>query len=195
MKLVSKEKLRKRLLTQRDRIPRSEKELLDAAIASHLYSWDLFVSSRVLFCFVSFGSEIDTIALIERSFNLGKTVSIPRVNLEHNRMDACVIRDLKSSLQPGYYGILEPVVSCKRVDYTTVDLIITPGLAFTPRGERLGYGGGFYDRFLEHHAHATSCALSYDRFVLEELPVKDHDLPVDYVITESGVKSALQGKL
>jgi 5-formyltetrahydrofolate cyclo-ligase len=192
---VNKEKLRKRLMTQRDSIPRTEKELLDAAIASHLYSWEMFISSRVLFCFVSFKSEVDTFSLIETSLKLGKTVSVPRVNLNSNRMESCVINDLTSSLAPGYYGILEPVDSCVPVDYGAIDLIITPGLAFTPRGERLGYGGGFYDRFLENHVQASSCALTYDRFVLDELPVKDHDLPVDYVITESGVKSALQEML
>ena len=110
-------------------------------------------------------------------------------------MDACVIADLSSSLKPGYYGIMEPHKHCEVIDYRILDLIITPGLAFTLNGERLGYGGGFYDRFMELHGDAVSCALSYDQFIIEELPVKEHDLPVDYVITESGVNPALRGKL
>jgi len=168
---------------------------MDASIAEHIFSWDIYRSSKVLFCFVSFRSEVNSFSIIENSLKLGKTVAVPRVNLSTSEMDACVIEDLSSSLEPGYYGILEPLKNCDILDYHSLELVITPGLAFTLLGERIGYGGGFYDRFLERHGQAVSCALTYDRFILEELPVKEHDLAVDYVITESGVKPALQGKL
>jgi len=168
---------------------------MDASVVEHIFSWDIFRSTEVLFCFVSFRSEVNTFPLLEQSLKLGKIVSVPRVKLSTNDMDACIIRNLSSSLKPGYYDIMEPQKDCETVDYRSLDLIITPGLAFTLRGERLGYGGGFYDRFMERHAQATSCALTYYQFILEELPVKEHDLPVDYVITESGVKPSLRGKL
>ena len=168
---------------------------MDASITEHIISWDIYRSSKALFCFVSFRSEVNTFPLIDKSLKLGKIVSVPRVNLSTNEMDACVIDDLSSSLEPGYFGILEPQKVCEILDYRSLELIITPGLAFTLHGERLGYGGGFYDRFIERHGQAVSCALAYDRFILEELPVKEHDLPVDYVITESGVIPALRGKL
>ena len=107
-------------------------------------------------------------------------------------MRAFVIEDTRSSLEPGAYGILQPVEGCPELDYRNLELIIAPGLAFTRRGERLGYGGGFYDRFMERHRHATVCALTYNCLMLDELPVKDHDLPVDHVITETGVFSVLR---
>jgi 5-formyltetrahydrofolate cyclo-ligase len=176
----------------RDSIPKTEKEKMDAAVAAHLLSWEIYRSSKVLLCFVSFRSEIDTLPIIEQSFKLGKEVSVPKVNLSTGEMHAYIIEDLDSSLKPGYYGILEPVSGCRELDYLRLELIITPGLAFTLQGERLGYGGGFYDRFMGLHTQAISCALTYNRLILSELPIKEHDLPVDYVITESGVKPALR---
>jgi 5-formyltetrahydrofolate cyclo-ligase len=185
--------LRKRIQSIRDNIPKDEKERLDAAIAAHLISWEAYRSSKALFCFVSFRSEINTRPILEKSIQLDKTVSVPKINLASGEMRAFIIDDFESCLEPGEYGILEPVSSCRELDYSHLDLIITPGLAFTSRGERLGYGGGFYDRFIERHFQATICALVYDRLVLNEIPVKEHDVPVDYLITESGVKAVLRG--
>jgi len=192
---LSKQNLRIRLQKLRDHIPDKEKVRLDASIAAYIFSWEIFQSSKVIFCFVSFRSEVNTYPIIKKSLQLGKIVATPRVNLSSNNMEACIINDVSTSLKAGYYGIPEPVKSCKIVDYRSIDLIITPGLAFTVRGERLGYGGGFYDRFMERNHHVTSSALAYDRFVLEELPVKEHDLPVDYVITESGIKATMRERI
>ncbi len=104
-------------------------------------------------------------------------------------MRAYIIDAVDSCLTPGEYGIYEPTSSCKELSYSDLELIIAPGLSFTFQGDRLGYGGGFYDRFMKKHNHAVTCALTYDRLIMDYLPVKDYDLPVDYLITESGVMS------
>jgi 5-formyltetrahydrofolate cyclo-ligase len=114
-----------------------------------------------------------------------KVVAVPKVNLKTGTMQAFIITDLIKDLRPGEYGILEPVPSCKEADYLKMDLIISPGLAFTLKGERIGYGGGYYDRFLQKITGVPICALSYDRLVIGYLPVKNNDVPVDYLITES----------
>jgi 5-formyltetrahydrofolate cyclo-ligase len=178
------------LQDSRDRIPEEIRMRMDTLITEYVLSWDLFHSAETIFCFVSFRSEVNTLHLLERSLKLGKTVSVPRVNPHKNVMDACIIENVTSSLEPGYYGILEPVQGCDIITSKKLDMIIAPGLAFTLRGERLGYGGGFYDRFMGCNEGSIRCALSYDQFILTELPVKEHDIPVDYVITESGVKPA-----
>jgi 5-formyltetrahydrofolate cyclo-ligase len=189
---VDKQKLRMKLQNIRDRIPEEKRMRMDARITEHIFSWELFQSAKKVFCFVSFRSEVNTIPLIEQSLKLEKTVSVPKVNPCTQSMDACIIENVTSSLEPGYYGILEPIKGCKILDSRSLDLIIAPGLAFTRRGERLGYGGGFYDRFMGCNDRAVRCALSYDQFILDELPVKEHDEPVDYVITESGVKPVVR---
>ena len=98
-----------------------------------------------------------------------------------------------SDLKSGAYGILEPSDSCEEVDYCDIDIVITPGLAFTLKGDRLGYGGGYYDRFLIQYPAITRCALTYDRLILGSLPVKENDVPVDYLISEIGVKTTESG--
>jgi 5-formyltetrahydrofolate cyclo-ligase len=126
---------------------------------------------------------------MQKAIQMGKTVVVPRINIETKKMHFFIIHDAKNFLREGAYGILEPLDSCKEADYGRLDLIIAPGLAFTLRGDRLGYGGGYYDRFLGSHRDIRKCVLTYDSLILDSLPVKDNDVPVDYLISESGVKA------
>jgi 5-formyltetrahydrofolate cyclo-ligase len=183
----SKGLLRREMQSLRDSIPRDEKQRLDEAIVENLFGWNIFKSAKHIFCYMSFRSEIDTLPVIHRSLMEKKVVSVPKIDLSTKQMRACIIEDTQKSLKPGSFGILEPIEGCSELSYENLQLIVAPGLAFTRRGERLGYGGGFYDRFIECHNHIPVCSLIYNRLILEELPVKDHDLPVDYLITESGV--------
>jgi 5-formyltetrahydrofolate cyclo-ligase len=101
-------------------------------------------------------------------------------------MSAVRIGSLQELL-PGFYGIPEPA---KNDPYSgNMDLVVAPGCAFTEKGDRLGYGGGYYDRFLEHldRSLTTVCSLIYQRFVLPNLPVKKTDIPVDYLLTQEGI--------
>jgi 5-formyltetrahydrofolate cyclo-ligase len=182
---LDKKEARNRAQTIRDRIPLREKKLLDAAILKNLFTWDIYQKAQYIFCYVSFRSEINTIPIIERMLKNNKVVTVPRINLKTCTMRAFIITDFIKNLRPGEYGILEPLPSCQEADYSKIDLIISPGLAFTIKGERLGYGGGFYDRFLQKNTGVPNCALSYDRLVIGHLPVKNSDVPVDYLITES----------
>jgi 5-formyltetrahydrofolate cyclo-ligase len=172
----------------RDSIPRDQKESMDRSIFGHLLGWRVYRDARGIFCFVSFRSEIDTMGILEAALAEGKTVAVPRIDPLAKEMKAYVVGDLKRDLTPGFYGILEPELSCEEARDDAIELVIAPGLAFTPRGDRLGYGGGFYDRFIKKHYTIASCALTYDRLVVDALPVKEHDRAVDYLITETGVK-------
>lgn len=171
----------------RDSISQEEKITLDNMIAQNLYSWEVYQNVRYIFCYVSFRSEINTFPLLIHSLNHGKIVSVPRINIKTKIMRAYIINDISNHLKPGNYGILEPDPECVEADYSKIGLIITPGLAFTQRGDRLGYGGGYYDRFLHEHSKTPICAPTYSRLILDFLPVKENDVPVDYLITESGV--------
>lgn len=182
---MNKKEARNRAQSTRDSIPLREKKLLDAAISKNLFTWDIYKRAQYIFCYVSFRSEINTFPIIECMLQNKKVVTVPKVNLKSGTMRAFIITDLIKNLRPGEYGILEPLPSCKEADYSKMDLIISPGLAFTLKGERLGYGGGYYDRFLQKNTGVPICALSYDRLVIGHLPVKNNDVPVDYLITES----------
>jgi len=188
--------LRKKARNLRDQIPKHEKIFLDGAIVDNLFGWDIYKKAAVLFCYVNFRSEVSTMGIIAHALRTKKTIAVPKINFEKREMKALVIHNTDACLEPGEYGIPEPLESCPELDYSTLDLVIAPGCAFTHRGERLGYGGGYYDRFLLKQRNLTSstvvCALTYDRLIMEKLPVKDNDIPVDYLITESGVKFAVK---
>ena len=169
----------------RDSIPPIEKNDLDAVIIQNLFAWNIYINSRYIFCYVSFRSEINTIPLIIHALKNNKVITVPKINIKTGEMKACVINDVKKELGPGAYGNLEPLASCKEAEYSKIDLIIAPGLAFTRKGDRLGYGGGYYDRFLAKYCNITICALTYERLILDHLPVKNNDIPVDYLITKS----------
>jgi 5-formyltetrahydrofolate cyclo-ligase len=184
---MTKHEWRKKAEAIRDSIPREEKSRMDKKIFQHLTSWYVFKESKYIFCYVSFRSEVDTMHLLRYALAEKKTVSVPKVNIHERLMKAHVISNISKNLTIGEYGIQEPILSCDEADYEKIDLIITPGLAFTRKGERLGYGGGYYDKFLEKYSEITTCALTYDMLILDFLPVKDNDRLVDYLITESGV--------
>ena len=186
---MMKKKLRKKAQIIRDGIPHTEKSRLDKKIIENLLSWSVFQKSKYIFCYVSFRSEVDTMQVIHYALNANITVAVPEINLNLKKMKACIISSASESLVSGEYGIQKPHPACPEADYEKIDLIIAPGLAFSPNGERLGYGGGYYDKFLEKYGKITTCALTYDILIFDSLPVKDHDRPVDYLITESGVKN------
>lgn len=192
---VNKSRLRTRMLGVRDAIPSSEKKILDRRILQHLFAWNAFRDADSVFCYVSFRSEVDTFPVLQRVLSSGKRLLVPRVDPASRSMEAVVIEST-GDLKPGCYGILEPDLEGEREasggNGEVIDLVIAPGCAFTRRGDRLGYGGGYYDRFLGRlrDTGCVTCALTYDRLILPSLPVKDIDIPVDYLIIESGVLRA-----
>ncbi len=166
----------------------SEKASLDLSISNNLFGWELFAKSRTVLSYISYKSEIDTGHIITGALETGKKIGIPKIDPAGSTMRFFVISDLDRALHRGAFGILEPNDTCSEIRYEEIDLIIAPGLAFTLRGDRLGYGGGYYDRFLATVPDTPCCALVYDRLILDALPVKDSDIQVDYLITESGIK-------
>jgi len=187
---LTKKDTRRKCEAIRSAVPPEEKAVLDRLIERNLFSWEIFQQSKAVLCYVSFRSEISTERIMSRSIEAGKYVAVPRIDKRCSRMRFFLInKHGPSDLKSGMYGILEPSDSCEEVDYSDIDIVITPGLAFTLKGDRLGYGGGYYDRFLIQHPAITRCALTYDRLILGSLPVKENDVPIDYLISEIGVKT------
>jgi 5-formyltetrahydrofolate cyclo-ligase len=195
---LNKRELRAHAQRLRDGFSESDKKKLDAAIIGNFLKWDLYDRAHTIFCYVSFRSEIDTSPIMKHALAHGKTVAVPKVERATKSMSAYIIRNPENELGPGCYGILEPLACCAEADYASIDLVIAPGLAFTHRGDRLGYGGGYYDRFLQRIRNrkkgAAVCSLVYDRLICNFLPVKENDVPVDYLVTETGVFHTLRNQ-
>jgi len=133
--------------------------------------------AKVVYIYVDFNNEVGTRDIIEYLFTQNKEVAVPKI--EEGIMNFYKISDL-SQLEEGYYGIPEPV---NKIIPKTPDIVIVPGVAFSLKRERLGYGKGFYDRFLNDKV--IKVGLSYEFQLFDSLPVDEHDVNMNYVITES----------
>lgn len=133
-----------------------------------------------VFVYVSAGAEVVTLGLIEQMLAAGKTVAVPRVTAERGVMLPTVIGSL-ADLAPGRFGIPEP--NTHQTLTQSPDLAIVPGLAFTRGGQRLGQGGGYYDRFLADHPATYKIGICFDEQVVDELPAAEHDVGMHEVIT------------
>jgi 5-formyltetrahydrofolate cyclo-ligase len=141
-----------------------------------------------LFIYVNFRSEVKTMNLIIQLIAAGKTISVPLTLLEKGRIEAIRLTDPDSQLIPGCYGILEPSPALRTaavIDPATLDTVLVPGSVFDPQGGRLGYGGGFYDRFLTESApQAYRMGLAFNQQMVNGVPMEPHDQYMDSVLTE-----------
>lgn len=137
----------------------------------------LYLQAKSIYAYLSYNQEVRTEMLISAALEDGKRVAVPKVFGEEMRF---LWIDEDSPIAVGYKGIPEPVEGEIADDPDA--LVLMPGLAFDPFGRRMGYGGGFYDRFLAKEPHPT-IALCYDFQLLDALPTEEHDIPVDAVLT------------
>lgn len=153
------------------------------AILAALTSLPVYRTAAVIFAYVSVGHEPDTRALIYESLAAGKQVCVPFC-FAKGIMEAREIKAL-DDLQNGKYGIPEPGGNCPIVPPGQIDLVVAPCVCADREGYRLGYGGGFYDRWLEKSRARTS-VLCYAEMVVDAVPREAHDISVEMVITEHG---------
>jgi 5-formyltetrahydrofolate cyclo-ligase len=142
--------------------------------------------ARVVLAYAGFGSELQTGDFLRRTLELGKTLLLPRVNRETKSLDIYEVKDLECDLKPGIWGIREPNPDiCSPADTRAVDFVLVPGVAFDSRGGRLGYGAGFYDRLLANRpSQACIVAGAFEIQMIEHVPMHEHDVPVDVIVTE-----------
>lgn len=147
-----------------------------------------FRDADVVFLYVSFRSEVETIPLIEHCLRMGKQVVVPLV-AEKSQLLPYRIVSKEHDLAPGAFGILEPVADrCQLVDPRTLQVVLVPGSVFDEHGGRFGYGGGYYDRFLVDMApQARRIGLAFDLQVVGAIPLAPHDQQLDALVTESRV--------
>jgi 5-formyltetrahydrofolate cyclo-ligase len=168
------------MIKERDRLHASEITKRSKLIQELVMNSKKFHLSKVIGAYFALGSEVRTDLIIERGRILGKKIALPRVN-----EDKITFYELSSSkdLIRGRFGIMEPVPN-NRVD--AIDLLLVPGIAFDKVGYRLGYGKGYYDRFLSGN-RIFSIGLAYSFQLLEKLPYDRHDKRLDAIASEDGI--------
>lgn len=156
-------------------------------MAEQLFQLSLWKEAKTIAITISNAREIHTANIIEEAWKSNKKVAIPKCNPSDHSMSFRYFDSYKQ-LESVYYGLLEPKVECTEVaSKESLDLIIVPGIAFDERGYRIGYGGGYYDRYLMDYSGPTISMLLTEQMV-PSVPSDAFDIPVQYLITPNGVQ-------
>ena len=183
-----KASIRKEILRKRDDIPYEVKSRKDSFIKQSLFSQHEFVTAKSVLFYASFRSEVKTLTMIKESLEMGKRVILPKVDKAKHVLILSEIKNIEE-LSPGYLGIPEPPLHDeRRVNLEDIDLMIIPGAAFDLSGNRIGYGGGYYDILLsERRREIPVVALAYEEQLVDKIPSEKHDVKVDMIITDNRI--------
>lgn len=182
--MESKKDIRKVVKSKRAALTAAEREKLNNAVYEKAINSEEYKKANTIFAFVSYDTEVDTHSIIKKAIEDGKTVCVPKtISIEEGML--AIKLDSFDDMAEGNYGILEPKFMTPKIDENLIDLAFIPGLAFDKRGGRVGYGGGFYDRFMNNmRKEAKKIGLAYSFQMLEEVPMEAHDLFIDGIITD-----------
>ena len=180
---MNKKDLRKRLRIVSDSLSEYYKQEAGRAIAENVTELPLFKESKSLFIYVSTKSEPDTYAIIGEAFKQNKDVYVPKC-LSENIMQAVKLTGF-DELHEGVFGIREPYAS-DMPSPDSFDIAVIPCVSAWNDGRRLGHGAGYYDRFFEDRKAEKIC-LCFEKMLCDEIPVSEHDICMDYVITEESI--------
>jgi 5-formyltetrahydrofolate cyclo-ligase len=182
----AKREIRARIIARREALSESLRREWSAAITSRLLALEGYRGARLVAAYASFRAEFDTSAFLAAALAAGKRLALPRVAANRERLEYCFVADPARDLAPGTWGIPEPGAHCEQMaDGAAVDFVLAPGLAFTRRGDRLGYGRGYFDRFIASlPGRPLVVAGAYSMQVVGELPVEPHDRRVQVLVTE-----------
>lgn len=182
----SKATLRVHFQAVRNQIAATDRQQYNQQITQHLLAHYLFTTASRLLCYGALGTEVATAAIIAASLSAGKEVCLPRLSGKKGHMDIVPITKM-DQLVPGTFGIPEPMTDCPATQDFAFDLMLIPGLAFDHTGHRLGYGGGYYDRFLANpNTRGYRLALGFHQQLVDHLPTEAFDQRVNGIITDQG---------
>jgi len=187
---VEKKQLRKYIQDKRDNLSLGLRKKKNKEITQKFLKTTDYLNSKNIFIYYPCRSEIDTTIIIKKALKESKNIILPRV--EGTLLNLYFINDIYTQLQEGSYKIMEPIPSsCTRAHIADINLAIVPGIAFDRNLNRLGYGGGFYDKIIRNlPQNIKKIALSFDIQIVPNIPVLDHDIKIDIIITESKIYKA-----
>ena len=188
MVYLDKKALREAMIKKRKEITQDEKAKKSNAIKEKLFETEHYKNADFIFTFISTDEEIDTHNIIRESLKKGKRIGVPITLPKERKLVVSEIKDFDNELEMGFYGILSPKKEyIREISPNEVDVVLVPGLIFREDGFRIGYGGGYYDRFLRDAKSAVKIGLCYEIQIDEDIPIEMHDIPVDYIITEKRI--------
>lgn len=180
---MDKIQLRKKIRAALNEMQTSEYEQSSLTICEQLLKEPSIIEGETIAVTISRKTEVDTTMIIERLWALGKTVVVPKCHPADRSMTFHKIESFKQ-LETVYMDLKEPIESqTEFIEANNIDVIIVPGIVFDCHGYRIGYGGGYYDRFLKQYT-GILLSLAFHRQLIDRVPKEDHDVPVHFIITE-----------
>ena len=181
---INKIELRKAMRQMRNQLDYDKVQLNSKRIFDQILNHSIYMQSQCVFSYASFRNEVDTTDFHKRILSDGKTLALPKV-LTKERMEFFKITDLNQLIKSSL-GIFEPDETCEIVSPSNIhSLMILPGLAYDPYFNRLGYGGGYYDRYLEKYSkNIICCGVGFQCQMIEKVPTMPYDQLMDYIVTE-----------
>jgi len=175
---MEKKDLRAFIRAKKRAMTSAQVEAASARLAEKLFQHPAYQAAKSLYGYLSYNQEVRTVPMLEQALRDGKKVAVPKCY--GDEMKFIYLDDL-TKVAKGYAGIPEPIAD-EPVAHDETALVLMPGLAFDPQGHRIGYGGGFYDKFLSREPNHPTLALCYDFQMLPHLDTEEHDIPVDTVL-------------
>lgn len=182
-KEMNKKQWREKALAFLKSLPTEEKRNIEDAFHNQLFSHPLWKESKMIGTTLSSALEWDTRRIIEQAWKEGKEVVVPKTLPKTKQMKFYLIFSF-NQIAPGHFGMDEPLLEkAMVVDKDEIDLLLVPGLIFHPKGYRIGFGGGYYDRFLMDFMN-TTVSFAHSEQIDSAIPTESHDIPMDYLLTE-----------
>ena len=175
---MDKKALRKQIRQQKQAMTPEQIEQASARLCDLFFETEQYKKAKTVYSYLPYNQEVRTVPILERAIADGKAVAVPKVYGDTMRF---IYISSMAETAPGYSGIPEPIADGPIANDPTA-LVLMPGLAFDKEGPRIGYGGGFYDKFLAADPHHPTVALCYGFQVLDRLETDEFDIPVDLVL-------------
>ena len=175
---MDKKELRRQIRELKRAMTSEQIDAASARLGELFLNCPQYKEAKTIYGYLPYNQEVRTVPMLEQAMRDGKRIAVPKCHGDEMRF---IYMDDLSKVEKGYANIPEPIADDPVADDKTA-LVLMPGMAFTKDGKRMGYGGGFYDKFLAAEPDHPTVALCYDFQMVEDLPTEDYDIPVDCVL-------------
>ncbi|WP_138415783.1 5-formyltetrahydrofolate cyclo-ligase [Aquibacillus sediminis] len=184
--MTTKAEYRNKMKKQLKQLSIKKKTQIEQRLSSQLFATEAWKEADVIGITISQKHEWNTKNIIEKAWSMNKVICVPKCYPKESKLEFYQL-DSFDQLESVYFNLFEPIPEQeRRIDKNQVDLMIVPGLVFDPSGFRIGYGGGYYDRYLADFG-GTTLSLASTMQIIDTVPADDYDISVDHVLTETGL--------
>lgn len=183
---AAKIELRNAVIARRSALSLPARQTANRTISKRVIAMGGFRDAQSVMAYMSIAAEFSTSEIVRAALDQDKLLVLPKVNREENKLDLFRVVDIEADLIPGVWGILEPDHErCEKISAEDIEFVLVPGVAFDADCNRLGYGGGYYDRLLQDIGpFASLVAAAFATQIVDRVPIEEHDIPLNVIVTE-----------